>query len=400
MTDRFRLLIATGEVSGDLQGSLLVRALHAAASERDWHLEIDALGGPRMQQSGVTLLADTTRLSAIGSIESLPFIKSALTIQQQLKQHLIGRPPDLTVLIDYPGFNVPLARYLKRHCGCPIVYYIAPQEWVWAFGKGTTRQIANSTDEILAIFSQEAQYYADHGASATWIGHPFVDTLTQLPTRDRARDRLGIPPQQKAIALLPASRSQELRYILPVLAEAAQQIQARVPEVRFWIPVALPHFRESIQAVVDRFELKASLTEDPHLVLAAADLSIGKSGTANLEAALLNVPQIAVYRIHPFNGWLYRKLLRFQVPYISPVNLVQNATVVPELLQEAVTPQAITRLALELLQPSLARMQMLQQYQQLRTQLGPPGAIQRAATAILNRLAKTRPTPAPYLEDS
>lgn len=400
MTNQFRLLVSTGEVSGDLQGSLLVQALHAAALARGWQLEIDALGGPRMEQSGATLLADTTRLSAIGLIESLPFVKSTLALQRQLKQHLKIYPPDLAILIDYPGSNVPLARYLKRHQGCPIVYYIAPQEWVWAFSKSTTRQIVNSTDEILAIFPQEAQYYAAHGASVTWVGHPFIDALAQLPTREQARQQLGIPQQQKAIALLPASRTQELQHVLPVLAEAAQQIQQQVPEAHFWIPAALPHFRVPIQAAIDQFQLNATVTEHPQLVLAAADLSIGKSGTANLEAALLNVPQIAVYRIHPFNGWLYRKLLHFQVPYISPVNIVRNAPVVPELLQEAATPRAITKLALELLEPSPALTQMHEQYRQLKTQLGQPGAVQRAAAATLNCLAKTRQTPAPYLEDS
>jgi lipid-A-disaccharide synthase len=386
MTKTFRLLISTGEVSGDLQGSLLIQALHTAASKRGWCLKIDALGGPRMQKSGATLLADTTSLGAIGLIESLPYIKSVLTLQRQLKQHLKISPPDLTLLIDYPGSNVPLAKYLKQRYCCPIIYYIAPQEYVWAFSKGTTRKIVDFTDQILAIFPQEAKYYTEHGAAVEWIGHPLVDAMAQLPTRTQAREQLGIPAQQKAIALLPASRTQELRYILPVLAEAAQHIQTQLSDAHFWIPVALPQFREPIQAAIAQFGLRATLSDHPQLVLAAADLSIGKSGTANLEAALLDIPQIVTYRIRPFNGWLYRNLLRFQVPYISPVNLVQNAAVVPELVQEAATPQAITQLALELLQPSTARTQMLQQYQQLRTNLGTPGAVARGAEIILNHL--------------
>lgn len=393
MDNRFRILVSTGEVSGDLQGSLLIEALHAEAMARGWHLEIDALGGLRMQHSGATLIADTTRLGAIGLIESLPYVNSVLALQRQLKHHLKASPPDLTVLIDYPGANVPLAQYLKRHYGCPLIYYIAPQEWVWAFGKGTTRRIVSSTDEILAIFPQEAHYYTAHGASVTWVGHPFMDTLTTSPTRAQARQQLGIPEQQTAIALLPASRTQELRYILPVLAEAAQQIQQHRPEVHFWIPVALPHFRVPIQAAIEKFELNATLTDHPQLLLAAADLCIGKSGTANLEAALLNIPQIVVYRIHPFNGWLYRKLLRFRVPYISPVNLVQNTAAVPELLQEAVSAITITNLALELLTPSVMRTQMLDQYQQLKTQLGNPGAVRRAATVILNHLTTSHQDP-------
>ncbi len=388
MTKTFRLLISTGEVSGDLQGSFLIQALHTAASKRGWCLNIDALGGTRMQQSGATLLADTTSLGAIGLIESLPYVKSVLTLQRQLKQHLKTSPPDLTLLIDYPGSNVPLAGYLKKRYGCPILYYIAPQEYVWAFSKGTTRKIVDFTDQILAIFPQEAKYYAENGAAVEWVGHPLVDAMAKLPTRNQAREQLGIPAQQKAIALLPASRTQELRYIFPVLAQAAQHIQAQVPDAHFWIPVALPQFREPIKAAVEQFGLQATLSENPQLILAAADLCIGKSGTANLEAALLNVPQIVVYRIHPFNGWLYRKLLRFKVPYISPVNLVQNAAVVPELVQEDVTPQAITQLALELLQPSAARTQMLQQYGELTAQLGSPGAVGRAAEIILNHLAQ------------
>jgi lipid-A-disaccharide synthase len=387
MTNAFRLLVSTGEVSGDLQGSLLIQALHAAASERGMErLKIDALGGARMEQSGATLLADTTRLSAIGLFESLPYVKSGLMLQRQLKRYLKASPPDLTILIDYPGSNVPLAQYIKQHYGCPIIYYIAPQEYVWAFSKGTTRQIVSATDEILAIFPQEAQYYADHGAAVEWVGHPLVGALANLPTRAQAREQLGIPQQQKAIVLLPASRTQELQHILPVLAEAARHIQTQVTDAHFWIPVALPHFREPIQAAINQLGLRATLAEQPQLILAAADLCIGKSGTANLEAALLNIPQIVIYRIHPLSGWFYRTLLRFKVPYISPVNLVQNAAVVPELLQEAVTPEAITQLATELLEPSEARTQMLLQYQQLRDALGPPGAVQRAAASILNRL--------------
>jgi lipid-A-disaccharide synthase len=399
MTSAFRLLISTGEVSGDLQGSLLVQALHTAASERGLCLEIDALGGSRMAQNGATLLADTTSLGAMGLIESLPYIQPVLNLQRKLKQHLKTTPPDLAILIDYPGANVPLGRYLKQHYRCPIVYYIAPQEYVWAFSQRTTQHIVNFTDEILAIFPQEAQYYGDRGATVNWIGHPLVDAMAGLPNREQARQQLGIPLQQKAIALLPASRTQELQHILPVLAASAQQIQAQVPEAHFWIPVALPQFHGPIQAAIDRFGLNATLIEQPQLVLAAADLCIGKSGTVNLEAALLNIPQIVIYRIHPFSGWLYRTLLRFKVRYISPVNLVQNSAIVPELLQEAVTPQAITQLAIALLNPSEARTQMLQQYRQVSTTLGPPGAVQRAAARILNRLETSRLTQSSYLEN-
>jgi lipid-A-disaccharide synthase len=386
MTESFRLLISTGEVSGDLQGSFLIRALHCAATQRGWQLEIEAVGGPRMAEAGATLLFNTTSTGVIGVIEALPLIRGILAFRRQIRRHIQAFPPDLAVLIDYPGANIPIAKYLKQQQICPVVYYIAPQEWVWSFGQGTTRQIVAYTHQILAVFAQEAEYYKTHGARVTWVGHPFLDVLADWPSRTAARQRLGIGEEQKAIALLPASRDQELRHIWPVVAAAAQQIQAQCPEAHFWIPIALDSFRATLQASIDQLGLRATLTDQSQLVLAAADLAIGKSGTANLEAALLNVPQVVVYRIHPINGWLYRKLLRFKVSFISPVNLVQQTTVVPELLQEEVTPEAIAKLGLELLHPSARRTQMLEQYQQLRQSLGSPGGIQRAAEAILDSL--------------
>jgi lipid-A-disaccharide synthase len=388
MTESFRIFISTGEVSGDLQGSLLIRTLKATALQREWSLTIDALGGPRMEAAGAQLLANTASLGAIGFFESLPYVRRALQIQKQVRRYLQSTPPDLTVLIDYPGVNVPLSRDLKRLNSGPVIYYIAPQEWAWAFGKGTTRQIVDNTDRILSIFPQEAEYYAARGATVTWVGHPFIDTLSEIPDRAEARQRLGIPLGQKAIALMPASRQQELQYIWPVLAAAAQQIQAQCPDAHFWIPVALETFRTTFQDTIQHLGLNATLTDRSQMTLAAADLVLGKSGTANLEAALLNVPQVVAYCIHPVNGWLYRNLLQFKVPHISPVNLVQQARIVPELLQEQATPEAISKLALELLHPSPQRLQMLEQYQQLRHSLGSPGVVQRAAEAILTHLSE------------
>jgi lipid-A-disaccharide synthase len=386
MSDRFHLLISTGEVSGDLQGGLLIQALHQEAAQRNWVLDITALGGERMAAAGATLVAETTRIGAIGLLESLPYVRSTLAIQKQIRAVLKAAPPDLTVLIDYPGANIPLAGYLKRtYSSSPILYYIAPQEWVWAFGKGTTRQIVERTDQILAIFAQEADYYAAQGAKATWVGHPFVDTFASYPSRAEARQQLGMPLDQIAIALLPASRWQELQQILPILSAAAQRIQQQVPAAHFWIPVAHADFRHSLQAMIEQHGLRATFTEDAQLTLAAVDLTIGKSGTVNLEAALLGIPQIVVYRVHPFSGWLYRKLLGFQVPYISPVNLITKRALVPELLQEAATPDAIAQLALDLLPPSELRSQMLENYR-LHLNLGEIGVLKRAANLILDSL--------------
>lgn len=384
---RRRLLISTGEVSGDLQGSLLIQALIPLAQQRGIELEILALGGDRMAAAGATLLAHTSRLGAIGFFESLPYVAPMLSTMRRVRAALAQQPPDLVVLIDYPGVNVGFARYLKQQFNCPIIYYIAPQEWAWALSAHTTQQIVKWVDEILAIFPKEAEHYAKFGAKTTWVGHPFVDQIAQAHSREQARESLGITAAQTAIALLPASRPQELKQIWPVIARAAQHLQAQNPQIHFWIPVALESYRAFFLEQICAYGLRATLTQDSQLTIAAADLAIGKSGTANLEAALLNVPQIVLYRLHPISGWFYGTLLRFKVPYISPVNLIPMQAIVPELLQDQATPGAIITLAQTLLDTEDARTAMLNQYQLLRKSLGEPGVLKRVANTVLDVFA-------------
>jgi lipid-A-disaccharide synthase len=385
---RRRLLISTGEVSGDLQGSLLIQTLIPLAQQRGIELEILALGGDRMAAAGATLLAHTSRLGAIGFFESLPYVAPMLSTMRRVRAALIQQPPDLVVLIDYPGVNVGLARYLKQQFNCPIIYYIAPQEWAWALSAHTTQQVVKWVDEILAIFPKEAEHYAKFGAKTTWVGHPFLDQITQTPSRGQAREVLGITTAQTAIALLPASRPQELKQIWPVIAGAAQHLQAQNPQIHFWIPVALESYRTFFLEQIQAYGLRATLTQDSQLTIAAADLVIGKSGTANLEAALLNVPQIVLYRLHPISGWFYGTLLRFKVPYISPVNLIPMQDIVPELLQDKATPGTIVSLAQTLLDNEDARIAMLNHYQLLRKSLGKSGVLQRVANAVLDNLVE------------
>ena len=173
-----RLLISTGEVSGDLQGSLLIAALHREAARRGRPLEVVALGGPRMEAAGAPLIADTARLGAIGLWEALPLILPTVRLQARLGRWLRTHPPDGVVLIDYMGANVTLGRRLRRlYPSVPITYYIAPQEWAFRLGEGGTTRLIGFTDRILAIFPEEARFYGARGATVTWVGHPLIDTL-------------------------------------------------------------------------------------------------------------------------------------------------------------------------------------------------------------------------------
>jgi lipid-A-disaccharide synthase len=243
-----RLLVSTGEVSGDLQGSLLIRALHAEAKRRQLPLDVVALGGERMRQAGAELLADTTRLGAIGLWEALPMVLPTLTLQRQLRRWLQVNPPDGVVLIDYMGANINLGLRLKRlYPSVPISYYIAPQEWAFRLGDGGTTRLIGFSDRILAIFPQEASFYASRGAKVTWVGHPLIDTVGHLPTRQEARHNLGLSQESPVLLMLPASRPQELRYLLPPMAAGVALLQQQRPELEVLLPAGLPGFEPTLE---------------------------------------------------------------------------------------------------------------------------------------------------------
>ncbi|MBD2313365.1 lipid-A-disaccharide synthase [Desertifilum sp. FACHB-1129] len=383
-----RIFISTGEVSGDLQGALLVEALKRQAQA----VEIMALGGTRMAEAGARLLANTSGIGSVGLWESVPFLLPTLRIQQQVKQFLREQPPDLVVLIDYMGPNLGIGSFLRRHFPqIPIVYYIAPQAWVWSLSPKDTERIVKVTDRLLAIFPAEARYFEQHGAQVRWVGHPLIDRIGRFPSRTEARMRLGIDDQQQAIALIPASRRQELKYLMPPIFKAAQQLQAQLPNAHFWIPLSLERYRPAIEKAIAQFQLKATLVaQQTPEVLAAADLAITKSGTVNLELALLNVPQVVLYRVSPLTYWIGKRVFNFSIPFMSPPNLVQMQAIVPEFLQEQATPEAIFTSALDLLQNPQSREAMQAGYHQMRQALGEPGVCDRAAQEILQLIEGDR----------
>jgi lipid-A-disaccharide synthase len=383
-----RIFISTGEVSGDLQGALLVEALKRQAVAAGLELEIVALGGYAMASAGATLLGNTISIGSIGPLESLPFVLPTLKIQRRAKQYLQQHPPDLVVLIDYAGPNLSIGSYIRRQMPqVPVVYYIAPQMWVWWSSPRDTARIVGITDKLLAIFPEEARYFRDKGSKVVWVGHPLVDRMQNAPSREEARAALGIPPEQIVIALLPASRRQELKYLLPVIFQAAKAIQTKLPQVHFWIPLSLEIYRQPIEEAIARYGLKATLlSEKTQEAIAAADLAITKSGTVNLEIALLNVPQVVIYRVSPITAWIVRTFLKFSIPYMSPPNLVEMKPIVPELLQEQATPENIVQAALELLLNPSRRQQTLADYQEMRRSLGEVGVCDRAAQEILQLL--------------
>lgn len=383
-----RIFISTGEVSGDLQGSLLITALKRQAATAGLDLEIVALGGEQMASVGATLIGNTSEIGSVGIWESLPYVLPTLQMQRRAIAYLKQNSPDLVILIDYMGPNLAIGNYIRRNLShLRIVYYIAPQEWVWSVNSRNTNLVVGITDKLLAIFPEEARYFQERGAKVTWVGHPLVDRVQNFPSREDARSKLGIAEDVISVALLPASRRQELKHLLPVMFQAAQVIQAKLPNVYFWIPLSLEIYRESIEKAIHRYGLRASVVSGKtQEVIAAADLAITKSGTVNLELALLKVPQVVLYRLHPITAWIARSVLKGSIPFASPPNLVVMKPIVPEFLQEKATPENITQAALEILLNPERKKQMLADYKEMRQCLGEVGVCDRAAKEILEML--------------
>jgi lipid-A-disaccharide synthase len=379
------IFISTGDVSGDLQGSFLVQSLQKLSSS---HLTISALGGKRMAAAGAQIIADTTTISSMGLVESIPYILPTLRVQSLAKKHLAAHPPDLIILVDYLGPNVVIGRYARKTFPhTPIVYYIAPQNWVWSPGDNANKTIVEISDLILAIFPEEARFYREKGAKVQFIGHPLRDRFVRPLSKQDARTIMGLTPQEKVITLLPASRNQELKYLLPVILQAAVGIRDYfAPEpITFLLPLSIPSFKEKIAAIAQRVGLTVNIIEtEQTAAIAAADLAITKSGTVNLELALMAVPQIVIYRLNAFTAWILRHLLRFDVPFISPVNLVTMEAIVPEFIQEEATPPNLQQVAIEILTEESTQEAILAGYGRMKTSLGEEGVCDRAAQAIFN----------------
>ena len=388
-----KLLISTGEVSGDLQGSLLINALKTNAEKRKIELEILALGGERMQEAGAKLIANTSSIGAIGFLEALPYVLPTLNAQSKIDNYLSSSPPDAVVLIDYMGPNIRLGlKVKKKFPNIPIIYYIAPQEWAWRLGDSGTTDLISFTDKILAIFEEEAKFYSNKGGNVKFVGHPMLDFYRNIPTKEESLKKIGLNSDQKLLLIIPASRKQELKYILPTLLKAAKLLQEKDPSITVLIPSGLNEFDELLNnslkeyGVNGRIILSNEVDGLKPFLFSAAHLALAKSGTINMELALNSVPQIVGYKVSRVTAFFARYLLRFNVKYISPVNLLLNKMLIPEFVQEDFKAEKIFNAALKILEDNSTKEDIMIGYERLKDKLGKPGVTDRASKDILDLL--------------
>ena len=388
-----KIFISTGEVSGDLHGGLLANALFNEAEKRSVDLEIYGLGGERMQKEGVKILQDTTSISAIGVWEALPLIIPTIQIQKKFYKSLKNLSPNCLVLIDYMGPNIKIGRKLKSEKNkIPIYYYIAPQEWAWRVGNNSTTDLISFSDRIFAIFKQEANFYKRRGGNVLWIGHPMIDLIKKIPTKKDSRKILKLRANENILLIMPASRPQELKYVLPVFMQVARKLQQKYPNLIVYIPSCREVFDSKFKLALDNFKVKGKVISQTDIeelkthIYSLTKLALCKSGTVNMELALYGLPQIVGYRVSRVTAFIAKKILNFKVKFISPVNLLVKKLIIPEFVQKDFEVKKIYDKACRVLERKSEKEKISKGYEDLKKELGKEGVVKRAAEEIINSL--------------
>ncbi|HHJ1372908.1 TPA: lipid-A-disaccharide synthase [Pseudomonas aeruginosa] len=334
MADGLRVALVAGEASGDILGSGLMQALRA----RHPDIEFIGVGGPRMEAEGLSSYFPMERLSVMGLVEVLGRLPELLRRRKRLIRTLIEARPDVMIGIDAPDFTLGVEHKL-RQAGLRTVHYVSPSVWAWR--QKRVLKIREACDLMLALFPFEARFYEEHGVPVRFVGHPLANTIPLEADRAAARARLGLPADGQVLALMPGSRGGEVGKLGALFLDTAQRLLVERPGLRFVLPCASAARREQIEQMLQgREPLPLTLLDGAsHEALAACDAVLIASGTATLEALLYKRPMVVAYRVA---GLTYRILKRLvKSPYISLPNLLAGRLLVPELIQDAATPQAL-----------------------------------------------------------
>ncbi len=377
-----RIMIVAGEASGDMHGAKLIAALKGQAPEA----RICGIGGSELARQGVEILYDASQLAVVGIVEVISHFRFIREAMRVLEKRLKEQPPDLLILIDYPDFNLILAKKAKR-LGIPIFYYISPQVWAWRSGRVKT--IKKLVDRMGVILPFEQDFYRKFGMAVDFVGHPLMDAVQTTRTREDFLQSLGIAPESTVVGILPGSRKREIAGMLPVFLAAAKRLQEQLVKPVFLLPLAPTLSEDDLLAngLADAGVEVRVVRENRYDLMGACGAVMAASGTVSLELAILNVPMVISYRVAPLTYFLGRRLIKVQ--YASLVNLVAGREVVPELLQDQATPERIAGAVLSLLTDPGRRARMLAGLAEVREQLGGPGASARAARLALD-LARGR----------
>lgn len=387
-----RFFISAGEHSGDMHGASLVRAIRAM----DADAEFVGMGGPLMAAEGVQILHDPTTQSTIGFVEVIKNYRRFKRLLDVFETFWQKNRPDIMLWVDFGGFNLALAERAKKH-GIPVLCLFSPS--AWAYGQERAVRMGRCVDRLASVLPFETDFYSDFGVNAEYVGHPLIDRVLSGTSREAFREQLGIDHQTQLVALLPGSRRQELQRLLPVMLEAAETIVQQLPRVQFVLPIA-PSLQmgevEEILQSASRLPIQR-LSGRAYDVMNGADLGLIASGTATLEAAILELPMIVTYRVSPISAAIYRLLAERKVRRegirIGLPNLIAGHQIVPEVIQEQCNGENIADIAVDLLRSESKLHAMREALTNVRETIGPPGVMPRVAQMALELVKDTQEKP-------
>jgi lipid-A-disaccharide synthase len=373
-------MIVAGEASGDLHGGNLVRAMH----QIDPDLSFYGVGGKRMQAAGVDLLADAADMAVVGLTEVVFKLEAILRVMRRLKASLATERPGLVILIDYPDFNLPLARAARRR-RIQVLYYISPQVWAWR--KGRIATIKKTVDRMAVILPFEEEFYREAGVDVTFVGHPLLDEVRKKYTRLEALNRFGLRDDAITVGILPGSRRSEVARILPEMLRACGILAGKLSPLQFVLPLARTLAPDFVQNILRQSPVPVNVVRDEiYDAIALSDTAIVASGTATLETALLEIPMVVVYKVSALSYAIGRRFIH--VDHICLPNIIAGRRVVPELIQDEATPERIASEVRELVVRRGKALEMKAELAEIREKLGEPGASRRTARIACDMLGE------------
>jgi len=376
-----KVLISAGEASGDLHAGAVTRAIRQLNPDA----EVFGMGGDCMRDAGGEVLYDIKDHSVMGFVEVLRKLPDIWKLRSSFIELMERRRPDVLLTIDYPGFNMRLAKLAKER-GIRVVSFIAPSAWAWRPSRAAG--VVKVVDKIASIFPFEYDLYKSYGADIEFVGHPLVDTVHPSLSRAEAEKMTGKRQGHPLVLLMPGSRAMEIQRLLPVMLDAAKILHQKRPDIDFAMPRAATIERETLEAPIRDSGLAVTLTEGHNYdVMSVADFAIATSGTVTLEAALCGLGCEILYRSSPLSFWIAKRVV--EIPNIGLPNIVAGRLIEPELLQDDCTPEKVAATALELLEPERYR-QLQKDLREVREKLGEPGAVKRVAELVLRMAEENR----------
>ena len=372
MSQPRKFFIIAGEVSGDNHGASLIDAM----KQINPSCIFSGIGGQQMESKGLASLFPLEKMSVMGFVEVLKHLRFFNDVEKTVLETIASERPERIILIDYPGFNLRLAKKVKSKFNIPITYYISPQIWAWK--ENRINIVKQYIDQMLVIFPFEKKWYAERGVDVEWVGHPYLEELNTTPKFD-LKSQLGLNPQKPLLTLFPGSRKQELDSHLKVCFKAAKLVQKKIDDVQIVLGLAPNVDIHSIQIPKNILLEK----NNPRRALAAADVAIVASGTSTLEAAIYGTPMVIIYKMNYLSWWLSKLLVKTK--FAGMPNLIANRIIVPELLQSEVKATTISKQIIRMINPGLARENTLQNLNNVRDALGDGNASSQAASFILGK---------------